>query len=257
MKSACRVCQSPLEKPTFTGELLERKVDYYDCPHCGYVQTEEPDWLEQAYSKAINSCDTGIMQRNLINAKLVSATIHTLGLGDSRIVDCAGGYGILVRLLRDLGIDAFWSDPYCENLLAVGFEHQGEAAGLVTAFEALEHFVFPTTEVERLFEIAPNILFSTEIIANPAPKVKDWWYYGPSHGQHIGFFRERTLVYLAKKFNKHLCTDGYGRHLFSDKPVSKFTWKRDFLVERIVPGFFSRKLKSKVWSDFEQMSISE
>ncbi|MCC5641229.1 class I SAM-dependent methyltransferase, partial [Nostoc sp. CHAB 5844] len=176
---------------------------------------------------------------------------------NTRVVDCAGGYGILVRLLRDFGIDALWSDPYCKNLVAVGFEHNGEAASLVTAFEVLEHFVSPSAEIARLFEIAPNILFSTELIADPAPKVTDWWYYGANHGQHIGFFRERTLVYLARKFNKHLCTDSHGRHLFSEKPVSKFVWKKNFMIERIFPGFFSRKLKSRIWSDYQHMSSSE
>ncbi|MCC5641334.1 hypothetical protein LC593_37180, partial [Nostoc sp. CHAB 5844] len=60
MKSICRVCQSQHEKPAFTGVLLSREISYYDCEHCGYVQTQEPDWLEQAYSSAINFCDTGI-----------------------------------------------------------------------------------------------------------------------------------------------------------------------------------------------------
>ena len=31
------------------------------------------------------------------------------------------------------------------NLLAVGFDHKGESADLVTAFEALEHFINPTS----------------------------------------------------------------------------------------------------------------
>jgi hypothetical protein len=50
-------------------------------------------------------------------------------------VDCAGGYGILTRLLRDIGVDALWSDPFCQNLMALGFEHSNEPAELVTAFE--------------------------------------------------------------------------------------------------------------------------
>jgi Nif-specific regulatory protein len=46
----------------------------------------------------------------------------SLGSLFGTVVDCAGGYGILVRLLRDYGVNALWSDPYCENVLAKGFE---------------------------------------------------------------------------------------------------------------------------------------
>ena len=37
------------------------------CPKCGYVQTETPYWLEQAYVHAINRSDTGLLRRNARN----------------------------------------------------------------------------------------------------------------------------------------------------------------------------------------------
>lgn len=254
LDSQCRVCGSFVNQSIFSAKLLNRTVNYFDCPKCRYVQTQEPEWLDQAYSSAINNCDTGIMVRNLANSRLVAATLHSLGLTTGTVVDCAGGYGILVRLLRDRGIDAYWSDPYCKNALAVGFEFNGESADLVTAFEAFEHFVNPEIELKKLFEIAPNVLLSTELIAAPAPAAENWWYYGLDHGQHIGFFRVQTLQYLAERFHKNLCTDGRGRHLFSDKPISTRKWKTNTLIERFIPGFFSRNLPSRVWSDFELMS---
>ena len=106
-----------------------------------------------AYSEAINDSDPGIMARNLANRNIVLATLFTLGQLDERVIDCAGGYGILVRLLRDLGIDAFWSDLYCKNLVARGFEYAtGVGCGLVTAFESFEHYVNPSAELDRLFD---------------------------------------------------------------------------------------------------------
>ena len=139
------------------------------------------------------------MVRNQANARIVLATMFILNKFDGIVVDCAGGYGILVRLLRDYGINAFWSDLFCENLVARGFEHTNETADLVTAFEVFEHFENPATEIDRLLKISPNVLFSTDIMADPAPKQEDWWYYGKEHGQHIGFFRIRTLENLAQK----------------------------------------------------------
>lgn len=152
------------------------------------MQTEYPYWLVQAYSELINKSDTGIIARNLSNRNIVLATLLSFGHLDRRVIDCAGGYGILVRLLRDLGIEALWSDRYCQNLVARGFEYTTGDGSLVTAFEAFEHFVNPVEEFVRLFDVAPAILFSTEIIPLPTHHQKDWWYYEREHGQHIVFF---------------------------------------------------------------------
>lgn len=250
----CRCC-SGQARQVFRAPLLGNIIGYYDCSACGYVQTESPYWLEKAYSSAINDCDTGIMIRNQVNVGLVLATLTSLNIRRGYVVDCAGGYGILVRLLRDQGVNALWSDPYCKNLLAVGFEHAGEAADLVTSFEAFEHFVDPGLEVKKLFSIAPNLLISTELIASPAPSQDKWWYYGPDHGQHIGFFRLETLQMLATKFNKHLVSNGQNYHLLTDKPINSFKWNLSVRIARRLNRLYGCGLRSKVWQDFEKMSV--
>ena len=250
----CRVCAKENDSIIFSGHIFEKNVNYFECYACGYVQTEHPSWLDKAYSSAINNCDTGIMARNQSNVGLILATLSVLNQYDATVVDCAGGYGILVRLMRDLGVEALWSDPYCQNLLAVGFEYTSEKADLVTAFEAFEHFVDPLLEAEKLFAIAPNVLISTSLIDTPTPLPQDWWYYGLDHGQHIGFFRVKTLQFIAKRFGKFLTTDGVGCHLFTDKPVNSTRWKWTMRLARRVPSLFGRNLQSKIWSDFEKMS---
>lgn len=250
---ACRVCAS-MSAPLFSGVLLNLSVDYYQCQHCGYVQTENPYWLERAYSDAINDSDTGIMARNQSNARVVLSTLFLLGKLGGRVVDYAGGYGILVRMLRDCGVDAVWSDRYCQNLLAKGFEHQGEKADLVTAFEAFEHFVHPQQELDKILEISPNILLSTEIIPDPAPRQDDWWYYGKDHGQHIGFFRVHTLEKMAKHHGKKLISDGQSYHLITDQNINPTYWKMVRLLTRLSPKLVSWKLKSKIWDDHNRMA---
>ena len=257
MSDTCRVCGNKTEKPIFSAEVLGKSVDFYECTKCGYVQTENPYWLGEAYESVINDSDTGLMLRNLRCARTVLGTLSSLGNTRGRVVDCAGGYGILTRLLRDIGIDAFWSDPYCRNLVAMGFEHKGTTADLVTAFEAFEHFVTPVQEINTLFEIAPNLLISTILIPTPTPPPDEWWYYGLSHGQHVGFFRVSTLHYIAEKFGKHLITDGVGTHLFVDKPISKMKWRFNILVGRFMPWLLARKISSRVQSDHEMMNQSK
>jgi hypothetical protein len=219
----CRCCGSNTQE-IFSGSLLCNQIHYFECPNCDYVQTETPFWLEDAYQEAINDTDTGIMARNQKNARITLFTLIMLGEDGGALVDCAGGYGILVRLLRDRGVNALWSDRYCQNLLASGFEYASEKAQLVTVFEAFEHFVNPAEELDLLLTIAPNILLSTEIIAEPAPRQSDWWYYGKNHGQHIGFFRVQTLQKLAEERGKYLLSDGKSYHLISDKPLNNKLW---------------------------------
>jgi Methyltransferase domain len=257
MPENCNVCGSKIESPSFSALLLGRSVSYFECSNCAYVQTETPYWMEEAYASVINDCDTGLLVRNQISAGMVLGTLSAIGRTQGRIVDCAGGYGILTRLLRDKGVDALWSDPYCQNLVAMGFEHKGESADLVTAFEAFEHFVSPFDEMERLLKIAPNLLISTEIMPTPTPKPDEWWYYGLSHGQHVGFMRVQTLKSLAVTFGKHLLTDGKSYHFFCERPMSMHTWRLHTRLARYFPRLVARHLTSRTWSDFEKMSSME
>jgi hypothetical protein len=156
--------------------------------------------------------------------------------------------GILVRLFRNYGI-ALWSDQYCENLVARGFEYTDGTADIVTAFEALEHFVNPAEELDKMLAIAPNVLFSTATIADPAPKQDDWWYYGKEHGQHIGFFRVRTLAKLVQERGKFLMSDRVCYHLITDQPISQALWKVVIRGNRLIPQLLRRRLASKTWSD--------
>lgn len=252
--SNCRVCGNNAPH-LFDGDLLGKfRTAYFECTSCGYVQTEEPYWLEDAYKRSITASDTGILIRNNYNVRLVLATLHLLGALNGTVVDYAGGYGILVRMLRDLGVEAVWADRYSENLLAAGFEYEGRPAELVTAFEAFEHFVQPREELSRLLDVAPNVLISTEIIPRPTPALDLWWYYGPEHGQHIGFFRVETLQKLAAQHGKRLITDGRSYHLFTDQKLSLLHWRIARKIVSNVPSLITSQLFTKVWSDHLQVS---
>lgn len=244
----CRVCGG-ITNHLWQAEILGVFAHYYECTHCGYVQTETPYWLDAAYASPINASDTGILMRNVANACVVFASLLTLGRPTGRVVDCAGGYGILVRLLRDLGVDALWDDPHCQNLLAKGHEYHGQPAVLVTAFEAFEHFVDPAHELKKLLQVAPNVLFSTLLIPEPTPTIGEWWYYGTDHGQHIGFFRRRTLENLAKKHGKFLISDGVSRHFFLECKKSLWLWRILLKLKLAMPVLMKVFLKSKTWDD--------
>jgi Methyltransferase domain len=248
---SCRICAAAA-RPIFNGTVLGRSVEYQECDACGYVQTETPTWLDQAYGSAIGAADTGILQRNRRSARVVVRMLAMLGLLRGRVIDSAGGYGLLVRMLRDLGVDARWEDRYCENLVARGFEAAAEdRADLLTAFEVMEHLVDPLADLKRLCARAPHVLVSTSLIPAPTPRLEDWWYYAPSGGQHIGFFRLRTLEHLGAQLGRRVFSDGRGFHLFTSAasitPL-QFAWARK--TAALAPLIARLRLQSLTWDDF-------
>lgn len=244
----CRACGN-VAVEWCKGPLLNLTVRYMRCPHCEYLQTEYPHWLERAYASSINASDTGIMARNLMNVKVVLATLLAMRDLGMRVVDFAGGYGILTRLLRDIGVDAAWSDQYSSNLLARGFEHAGEPARLVTAFEAFEHFVEPAAELDKMLALAPNVLLSTQIVPEPPPVPGQWWYYGSEHGQHIGFFAVRTLQELAARRGRYFISDGRFYHLMTERRMSATLWHCCLRLRRLSGFLAARVLESKTIED--------
>ena len=245
---SCRICGSTA-RHVFSLPVLKRDVGYFECPTCGYLQTQQPDWLTEAYAHPIKDVDTGIMIRNGDNLRRVGMTLFALGRLRGRVIDHAAGFGILVRLLRDAGVDARWSDKYCENLLARGFEADGGPYDLLTAFEVLEHFVDPLAELQAMLETAPTVMLSTELITQRETPPRDWWYLGPEHGQHIGFFRVSTLQWMATALGCHLATDRRAVHLFSKAPVPVW-WLPLLRLRRLWPVIARLQLKPKTQEDF-------
>src|SRR4051812_25338220 len=99
----CRVCGFDCHHQ-FSRTILNRySCAYFTCPNCGFIQTEEPYWLDEAYKSAIATADTGLVFRNLYLSKVVCALLFFLFPRDGRYVDVAGGYGMLTRLMRDIG----------------------------------------------------------------------------------------------------------------------------------------------------------
>jgi hypothetical protein len=136
---------------------------------------------------------------------VTAALISLLFPNGTRFLDYAGGYGTLVRLMRDRGFDFYWSDPYAKNLHARGFEHvPGSRYDLLTALEVLEHLPNPLEDIARMLDLADNVLVTTELLPEPAPVPPNWWYYAVKGGQHISFYSTDSLRKIASHFNVYL-----------------------------------------------------
>lgn len=193
-------------KYSFTETVLGKyKVSYFHCLDCGFLRTEEPYWLDEAYNRAISAADTGLLQRNLVIAAKLAAILYFCFDAEGSFVDVAGGYGALTRLMRDIGFDFYWEDRYCENLLAIGFESDksGPSIRALTAFEVLEHVPDPLDFLSSLMLRfrTRNVIFSTETYRGPSPPDSQWWYYAFRTGQHVAFYRKETLQKIAQRLN--------------------------------------------------------
>jgi hypothetical protein len=230
----CRLCGSETSFLFCQRVLLKHDVRYFRCMSCDLIQSEEPWWLGEAYSSAITAFDTGAIARNGLCSSLTNAAAWLLGLTPhSRCADMGGGHGVFVRMMRDRGLDFRLCDKYAENLFARGFEADPrDRFTLVTCFEVMEHFADVAGELERLF--APGhdaVLVSTVLHRGHR---EGWWYYGPTHGQHIAFYSRQTMRFIADRFGCDAIVGG-AYTIFVNRRVALPKGKR-MLLSRLIRG---------------------
>jgi len=248
----CKICAAQTPK-VFSARVMNKyDVEYFRCNNCEYLFTENPYWLDEAYERASNISDTGIISRNQHFTILLSPVIYFLFNKEKKYMDYAGGYGLFTRMMRDIGFDFYWHDPYCENLFTTGFEINIKKESnfeLITAFEVFEHLIDPVDELKKMLQLNNTIVFSTEILPKSVPKPDEWWYYAFEHGQHISFYSLQTLKFLAEKFGLNLYTSA---DLFIMTKRNLNATKLKLITKMYRYGLFiyvKYRIQSKTWGD--------
>jgi hypothetical protein len=232
----------------FTASILNKyNIKYYRCNQTGFIQTEEPYWLEEAYSSAITKLDIGLPYRNNYLSDVVSKVLVKHFNAKGKFLDYAGGYGLFTRLMRDKGFDFYNTDKYCQNLFAEYFDLTdlpvNTAFELTTTFEVFEHLANPIEEIKQMLEYSDSLLFSTELQPkSELTSTNDWHYFTTETGQHIAFYNEASLSYIAQQLGYNFYTDGAFVHLFTKRtftnnPLEK---KRDNFLLRKAKKFVKR-----------------
>lgn len=212
---SCRLCGGTLAH-SFTLEVLHKyQVGYLTCASCGSLQTEPPYWLDEAYGpppadeegakRNLNNLDVGAVQRNLSSHAATMFVARMLKVRN--IVDHGGGDGLLCRLLRDHGMNAFVNDPHATPVYAQGFMDPPFASpDIVTAFEVWEHFADPQADLQAVFGGKPlAVLVSTLTYRGEG---SDWWYLIPETGHHVFFYSLRAFEVIAERFGYELIRQG-------------------------------------------------
>ena len=249
----CNVCQ---EETAFFATAIVRQAHeavFVRCPACGFVQIETPFWLEEAYSSALTHTDLGLVSRNLAFNKTAKAVIEVFFDRRGKFIDYGGGTGLFTRLMRDSGYDFYCYDRQCVNHFSDHFRVELDGNSkyeLLTSVEVFEHLTEPLPAIKEMAKLSPNILFTTQLLPKPNPRIEDWWYYGIEHGQHISFYDIKTLEVLSRSLGFYLTSNGSNLHLFSERPVSP--WSFRLVTNRFLAGTISLLLRrpSLLGADF-------
>ncbi len=254
----CKICGS--ETVLIFRTMIRRKYEtsILRCSECGYVFPENVHWLAEAYTSAINESDTGLLDRNRTFSNQLSTLLYFCFKENDAFLDYAGGYGVFTRLMRDIGFNFYYYDPYCENIFAKGFDRKENTMGkfdLLTSFETFEHFENPLEELQKMFGLAGTIVFSTVTIPEPVPSPDNWWYYGFQHGQHISFYTETTFLKMAEllhcRFYKY-----HGLFLFTKSNISYSKISLLSLLSRFRFSIFVRILKKSLTISDHKMLLN-
>jgi hypothetical protein len=213
----CLACSGEM-KPWCEAVVLNKHLATYSrCINCGLIITL-PTWLDEAYSSAITKTDVGLVSRNQRLAPIIIALSRFLfGSGQIKNLDFGSGYGLLVRILRDNGVDSRGYDAHCVPVFNSEFHYTkipDHRVDFVTAIEVLEHLQNPHDLFVLLESVTDTIVFSTELQPSGNPQPSNWWYYCLEHGQHISLYSKRALIAISEKYNARLFTYG-GIHVIT------------------------------------------
>lgn len=254
MNTICNICGGNASKIFDALVLGKYTSGYHQCKKCGFIQTDKPYWLKEAYASAISSLDVGLIYRNLDFSNIIPSVLDLFSGKEDSYIDYGGGYGIFVRIMRDKGYDFYLDDIYAENLFAKYFElknHKGNAKfAALTAFEVFEHLEDPVSELKKMFELSDTVIFSTELQPQSSfSNSGDWWYFVPEIGQHISFYNLKSLEVLSQQFNCRLHSNGSNLHMLTKlnlqrNPFSAKAPPPKSIMERIMNRMFKKPVET-------------
>jgi hypothetical protein len=218
---ACRLCGNTTRR-LFEHRVLNRlTVGYHECDGCGSLQTDEPTWLDEAYGPtALNLNAFFAAQRaRFMQARLtVLARVFKLP-AHARMLDIGGQTGLLCRMLRDVGFQAYSFDPYAPNYFAPDYAATPEQSfDLVSAIEVWEHFAHPAVETHSCFAGRPAlVVIGTTLWQRQG---RDWAYLTPPTGQHVFLYSTAAMQWIARREGYEVWTSD-GCTVFARDPMTR------------------------------------
>lgn len=232
--AVCRLCGQTSALRFSRRDSDGYHVSYYECSFCRSLQTEDPHWLSDLYAEHAQrlltpgseeqnpDLDTWAVERTLYCRMAIYLFWKLSGLSkpSDKLLDWGGGPGLLVRMLRDIGIDAYNHEAYIRNHFSAGFSRSNnETYKFVTAFEVFEHFAKPKSDLEGIFSLEPEVLLiSTGIYRNQGA---DWPYLGLPKSAHVFFYSDEAFKIIGRTFGYSVARLPRSLTLFTRTPVPR------------------------------------
>lgn len=187
---------------TLCNTVLKKKADekYFICPTCGaYVKDKKyyvsPEREKIRYEEHNNDV-TDIRYQNftspITNFVLENFEASQLGL------DYGSGTGpVITKMLTDKGYKVKLYDPYFHP----DSDYLNYKYDYILSCEVFEHFYYPKKEIEKILSLLKTngkLLIMTEVYDN-LKDFKTWSY--PKDITHVFIYTEKTINYIAEKFN--------------------------------------------------------
>jgi Methyltransferase domain len=216
----CRLCGGKSAHVFSHKVLAKYDVDYFQCGTCDGIQTEAPYWLGEVYTADIQPEDGEYLTRNLNVFRIVQHFLTHLKIKPNPVVlDFGGGLGIVPRLLREQGVNAFNYDTYTKGPFA-DVQWDGSSPDFIVTSEVFEHLPDPAADIAWIFGHSPEfVLVRTWRYFNQG---KDWDYIGPEHGAHVFFYSDKAMQFIADKYGYTVELPNEVDALFCKKPLSLF-----------------------------------
>ena len=191
----CRLCGGETSK-RFELQLLGRhQVSYLRCSRCQSLETEAPYWLSEAYGDDVPAEDPFYLFRNLEVARHVKLMLHLFRVPKSaNVLDFGGGLGVVARLIRESGWEAFVEDRFTDPPFP-DISWSGKQADFVLASEVFEHLDQPAEQIGRIFALQPRYVYVRT--SRYGGEGSDWFYLAPETGQHVFFYSDQAMRLIA------------------------------------------------------------
>lgn len=199
MTKPCRCCG--LNTNFYDSDnVFGRKAFYYKCFDCNSIQIDNPDWLDDAYKEPIPSNDRGLVFRSFNVSRLIAIFLYLEKRIGQPALDWGGGYGLLTRILRDLGFEFYNFDFYVNGIFSPDYNLTKENVDkkkfdVLCAIEVFEHLTNPFESFGSITNHSEILIIGTELVPNKIvkPSNHDWPYFQPITGQHITFASKKGI----------------------------------------------------------------
>lgn len=246
----CNICNNMSHFVFKKKIMFKYDVNYFMCSNCGFLQTEKPYWLTEAYKLPFTPLDVYLVSRPLEFSQLTENLILKYFDYKEKFLDYGGGIGVFTRMMRDRGLQFYRQDKYAPNLFTQFFDicdlsEVERKFELVTCFEVLEHLENPFDELSEIFSLSKNILFSTVLQPNLSIKeLENWSYIAELHGQHISFFTKKSMEIIADKFGCFYYQNEHQPilHLFTPQKIENFNFEIEEYTRKDLPYRLKNKL---------------